>query len=317
MKRWLILLVTAGLMAGCITKVKTPQPLSQEELKVLFEPTRDPRTFWITVYQSKSGPLFSGANRLHPEQLSVLPFESLWKSSTPIIEIEHRQDKTFDALVDTSSPESWLTVKTAQKMSFIPFGPPAYEAFPKHVKDPFIGYGGIITKLVFDLVHMENALFYTRSAKGPFTPLERGEGKKVDAVMGCNLMIPFQFVQFDFPEKEFVVSSTLDYTPNSQKVLAMTPRLLTQGAYSVEGMMNGEETTFILDTGGAFEVAMHEPTRDVITQLSIGDLVCRNVSVTNAVGLGFEGVPRIGRGVLSKFKVTFDNKRKMVYFEKP
>jgi hypothetical protein len=51
----------------------------------------------------------------------------------------------------------------------------------------------------------------------------------------------------------------------------------------------------------------------------VGDLVFRNVTVAPSKdrSLGLLSYPRIGRQLLSRFKVTFAPKKKLVYFERP
>ena len=102
-------------------------------------------------------------------------------------------------------------------------------------------------------------------------------------------------------------------------MIAALPLKEVEGAFATDGAIDGEKKTIILDSAGDFEVAMDNPPSDTLKQVSVGDLVFRNVKVVESKdqSLGLLSHPRIGRKLLSKFNITFAPKKKLVYFERP
>ncbi|NKB23156.1 MAG: hypothetical protein GKR87_01940 [Kiritimatiellae bacterium] len=149
------------------------KPLSNDQLTTFFKNTRDPRRFWITVYSSPEGPVFSGANRLHPNQRVTIPFIKSTSESIPLVNVRALGSATYTALIDTSSSDSWVDFLTAQSLNVIPLGPPAYERYPRHVKDPFTGYLTVLSTLKLNVLHIESALFSMRTTTGSLGPLSR------------------------------------------------------------------------------------------------------------------------------------------------
>ena len=314
----LLLLAVVG---GC----KTPspslnQPLTGQQLAALFAQARDPRTFWITVYQGANGPVFTDANRLHPEQEGALGWASARRSKAPVVRLKKNSFTHFTALMDTSARESWLSLSSRLSMGATLLAPP-FSVKPTHLADDQAGYLGVVDKVIFDGVYMETALFYLRAATGPLGPLTRRvEGTPPDAVIGCDMLKAFEYVQFDYPRRQTQVSSTRPFQPNEKRLLAKLPLKDLKGIFSVEALINGKPEMVILDTAGDFEVAMERvPADGVVHRLALGDLVLLNTRVVAAQdqGLGLPSVPRIGRQLLSRFCMTVAGKKNIVYFEKP
>ncbi|HBA84061.1 MAG TPA: hypothetical protein DCZ95_08210 [Verrucomicrobia bacterium] len=311
--------LTAALLTGCHTAPKTVIPLNDAQLRAFFSKAQDPRRFWITVYKSDEGDRFTGACRLHPEQAAHLKFESGRHSLAPMIAFKDSAGKSYKALIDTSSSFSWLTFETAKKMQMIPLGPPAYDLIPQHVNEDIPGYACTASRIVFDQVYMETPLFYTRSALGPLGTLSRDQISPLpDAVLGCNMLKAFTFVQINYPTRHVALSSTFEYAPGTNLV-ATVPLREIKGAIAVMGSMDGKPTSFILDTAGDYAIALDPAPEEPIRQVSLGDLVFRQVQAVSSQekGLGMRDVPRIGNRLLGKLNLTFDYKNRVVYFEKP
>jgi hypothetical protein len=310
------------LAGGCATTTPNEiKPLTDNQLRGIFSRAKDARNFWITVYQSGNKSLqFSGANRLHPEHVAERDFVKESSSTAPMINADNGREETIIALIDTTAARSWLDLATFERVNAIPLGPPAYDATPRNVNDNMPGYACVLTKMRFDQLHMENALFHFRAATGPLGYLARGEDHPVpDAILGCDIIKAFTFVQIDYPNRMAILSATTDYAPVGTSMIAALPLKEIEGAFAVDGAIDGEKKTIILDSAGEFEVAMDNPPSDKLKQLSVGDLVFRNVSVVASKdeSLGLLSYPRIGRQLLSKFNITFAPKKKLVYFERP
>lgn len=315
----LCLVVLAG---GCTTTTPSEiKPLTEAQLRGLFSKAKDARNFWITVYQS--GPQnaqFAGANRLHPEHLAQRDFVGESASTAPMINADNGREKTIITLIDTTAAQSWLDLDTFTQVNATPLAPPVYGCIPKNVNDNIPGYACVLTKMRFNQLHVENALFHFRAATGPLGCLARGEEHPApDAILGCDFLKAFAFVQIDYPKHSVVLSATSEYSPEEKNLIATLPLKEVEGAFAADGEFDGEKNIFILDSAGEFEVAMDNPPANKLKQISIGDLVFRNVSVVDSKdqSLGLLSYPRIGRQLLSRFNVTFAPKKKLVFFERP
>ncbi|OQW95681.1 MAG: hypothetical protein BWK77_07055 [Verrucomicrobia bacterium A1] len=322
----------ALLAAGCATEnPNLVRPLKQSELRSFFSRAKDPRRFWITVYVSEQGPVFAGANRVHraqvvklpfqPEQTPILLFQTAAEASMPVVKFDLGRDEAFLALLDTTSTRNWLDFGLAQKFDVLPIGPPAISDTPMHVQDAIPGYASVAGKLRFNQLNVESAVLYTRAAHGPLGPLARRKEKPwPQLVVGTDLLKAFQFVQLDYPNRRAVFSATAGYAPEPDALIATVTLHDIQGTFAAQGTINGQARTFILDSAGDFEVAMPSPpTNHVLRQVTVGDLVFRQVTAVSSAsqGLGLQKYPRIGRRLLCRFRVTIAPGQRKVFFEKP
>lgn len=309
----------AFLAGGCATSNEI-KPLTDSRLRGIFSQAKDARNFWVTVYQADKGVQFAGANRLHPEHIASLPFITETSSTAPMIHADNGREETIAALIDTTAARSWLDFATFTRVKATPLGPPAYDYTPRNVNDSIPGYASILTKLRFDQLHMESALFHFRAATGPLGYLARGEDHPApSAILGCDILKAFAFVQIDYPNHSVIFSATSEYSPDVTNLIAALPLNEVEGAYAAEGMADNEKKLILLDSAGNFEMAMDNPPSDKLKQISVGDLVFRNVTAVSSKdrSLGLLSHPRIGRQLLSRFKITFVPKKKLVYFERP
>jgi hypothetical protein len=237
-----------------------------------------------------------------------------------MIRADNGREEKITALIDTTAARSWLDMATFVRIHAIPLGPPAYDWLPKHVRDNTAGYACILTKFRLDQLHIENALFHFRAATGPLDGLARGEDQPVPAaILGCDLLKNFAFVQMDYPNHSVIFSTTLGYSPNETNLIAALPLKEVEGAFAAEGVVDHEKKLILLDSAGEFEIAMDHPSSEKVKQVSLGDLVFRNVTVVSSrdQNLGLLAYPRIGRRLLSRFNITFAPKEKLVFFERP
>jgi hypothetical protein len=293
--------------------------LTQQELKLLFASAIDPRRLSITTYESAEGPVFEGANRLHRGQRQPIPFLAAEPEHMPLVHIAGADRKTFPALLDTSSGKSWLDLETAAGLGLQTLNP-GDQAPPTHVLDTRQGYAGAVPKLRFDHIHVETALFYMRGAKGSLGALARGLAKPVpNAVIGSEMMAHFQFFQIDWPARRAFLSVTTPYSAHADQLLAKVPARYVHGALAAEGAVNGQEQVIILDSAGDFAVALPDPPGDRVRQISIGDLVFRNVPVVSCFNqdLGVADYARIGTHLLARLRMTLGDEGRIIYFERP
>jgi hypothetical protein len=317
----LMLLLALGL-AGC--RSPSPElirPLPDDQLRAFFGKPEDPRRFAVTMYSSDDGPVFVGANRLHPSQQAVLPFATRRSSTAPVIEGGLKGEDPLPYLLDTSARESWLRFEAASGLRAVALGTDrAYGITPTHVRDDIVGYGCLLPHLVLDPLWIENTVLFVRAASGPLGVVGRHvDNPRPEGVLGCNVLREFAYVQMDFDARLVTLTTSLAYRPNRDKLLAAVPLLEKDGPYAVTGLVDGKKMNIVFDTGGDFEIALPRMSLGPIKQVTIGDLVFRNLRpyTLRERGLLPDTTVRLGRQLLSRYKVTFDNLRYTVYFEKP
>lgn len=322
--RYILVLLTLVVLSGCATpKDEQIIPFSQQQTRALFKNARPPQAFGLTVYNTERGPVFAGSHRVHSGHVAVMPFIGKSDPRAPVIAMTARGVKDIPALIDTASRENWMIPTVASATAVVPLtGPNPFSSQAVHVYDEIGGYAGLLHKIMFDKLHMENAVFYIRAAYGPMGPPARWMRDPVpQVVLGVPFLRAFSFVTLDFPSRTVFLSSTMPF-PGSpdESLIVRLPLLDVRGVLAVEGTLRGEPATFILDTGGDFDIALNDPQELTVRRISIGDLVFppeANVKNARDLGLGEIEYPRIGRGLLSRYKVTFDFRNRQVWFERP
>jgi hypothetical protein len=323
MKRLLPLLPLL-VLAGCATPPdEMVIPFNAEQTKTLYAKARPPQVFGLTVYSSDNGPFFAGAGRLHQGEKAERPFLGAPDSSAPLVALDGRGSVGLPALLDTTSKDNWLTAAAAQQVGLIMLtGPGPYQALPQHVYDEIGGLAGVAQQVKLDTLYAENVVFHVRAATGPLGPLGRWVEKPAPmVVLGTALLRSFSFVQIDYPKQKTFFSATTRFVPPSPETLvAALPIKDISGALGIEGTLDGDPMTLLLDVAGDFELVMNEPPDATVRRLALGDLVFPpnvNVAASMDQGLGATIHPRVGRKLLGRYKVTFDFRGKMVYFERP
>ncbi len=315
-------LMLALLFTGCATTQLVEEvPLNEEQAAAVMKRAKQSQAYGITLYRSEQGPVFAGAFRLHPNQFAELPFVSDRHSTAPIIRVEGGS-RPVRMLIDTSAGDSWLSMSAARMMDAVALtanGP--IPRIADHVYDTIGGFAAVAPKMKFDSLHMENCAVYIRNAVGPMTTLNRWEtGEEVEGIIGMAQLRSFRYVQFDFQKRKVRLSSTIDYRPNEGLLLARVPLAgANNGPLTAEGMLDGEPGAFILDLAGDFEIISDTAEAPEAKQLSIGNLVIRNVRQESGydIGLGNDSRVRVGRQILERFLITLDFARSEILFEKP
>lgn len=311
----------------CLVGCTTPPdehiiPFSQNQTQALFTRARPPQAFGLTVYSTERGPVFAGANRVHTGQTAELPFRNRSDVRAPEINLTARGIKEIPALIDTASRESWVTSAMAAQMQIVMLsGPNPYHAEAAHVYDDIGGYAALMHKLILDGLHVENVLLHVRAASGPLgAPARWLENPEPQLVLGAPFLRAFSYLSLNFAKQTASFSATTPFRTPEASLLARVPLIDVHGVLGAAGTLNGEPTTFILDTGGSFELAQNEPVNPTVRRITVGDLVFPpdiNVTAAREIGLGEIETPRIGRALLSRYNITFDFRNKVIYFERP
>lgn len=316
-------LMTTGL-CGCLSldaghRDTRTGPFSPDEVEALYGRAKDPRAFWLTLYQDQSGPTFRGSHRLHPGQFARMPFKTPKKVySIPVISVDSIKLSTIPALIDTSSAKSWIAVQEISKAMLTPLSPPAFRTRAEHVNDQVDGYLCHIDNLKLKTLRIESVLTFVRGSWDGLDIIARGVKKPVPGmVLGMQFLEPFAFVQFDFEAREVRFSADRTYKPDKELLLASAPFASASGPLQVAGTINGKAERIILDSAGRFDVALPYENGGILRHLSIGDLVLRDLVISPEVTAHDTfPQPRIGLGVLSRFRMTLDSRDKVVHFER-
>lgn len=318
--RWLLAAFLLSLMAlsGCTTP--QPRALTKDELKTFFDAARDPRFFWLTVYEGENGPLITGGNRRHSSQAARLYWDNGKHSPQPRVEVQNHKGTYLTALLDFTTAPSWTSFEGCAKLNARPVGPPVFERRPEHVLDDARCFLTVVPKIRFENLNMENVLVYTRAVTGNPGPLMRcSKGDQVDLIIGTDLLMELSFIHLN-PVKQYVVlASTQKYPLEDKSLIASTPYTRINGVPTVTALMEGQKIPLVLDPAGDFELALPKAPNEPIRQLSIGDLVFRSVAATNfaSVGIPENSMPRLGRRIIDKFILTLDTQRGAWHWEKP
>ena len=309
------------LTSGCLTRRPDTQvrPLTSQEQQAFFSRAQDERRFWMTRYETDQGPIFTGAHRVHSDRFAQVAFSQARRSSVPMIPVRLRFQEDHEALIDTSSPVSWIQFGPAVREGVIPIGPPPHRMFAAHVNDPIPGFLSVASRLTISPINVETTLLYVKAAHGPLEYLQRhSTAPAATIVLGSEFIRAFQFVQINFPARMATFSTTTTFTPDSDRLIASVPLQSYYGILAVKGLLDDLETPFLLDSLGDYALAT-EHGGNTVRHMSIGDLVFRNVESVSMeqAGLGLEEIPRIGRRILERFSVTFDAEQALVHFERP
>lgn len=185
--------------------------------------------------------------------------------------------------------------------------------------DTFIGYLAYLSALKLDQIFVESAFFYTRSATGSLRPLTPGVANpELDLILGYDLLKPFRYFILDYRDRSIIIGTTHAYTPKEQNLVARASLREVKGTLAAAGVIDGVETNIIIDCAGDYALALPDGSTSTVTQLSLGELVARTVTpIPLEQGWGDLTYPRVGKQLLEKYTIAVDNKRKLIYFERP
>lgn len=310
--------------AGCrAPEPSTVRPRTGEadEVAALFAAGRDPAEFFIHAYRTPEGrPVFTGQNRMPPNERAILLFESPPHSALPVIRTRSASGAELFVLVDTTSRQNWTNLEWRGELGFEPVGPMMIGALPAHVFDETPGYLCVLPELTIDRLRVESVLIYARTERRVFWPLHRhADARQARAVMGVDLLRGFAYVTWDFTGRMMTFSSTVPYDPDPSAVLAELPVDFDPdlGAIEVPWWVDGVESRVIFDCAGDYEVALDDPPLELIRQIGLQDLVLRRVRAVEPAEVGLQPVetPYLGTALLRRYRVTLDNRRNTLWIE--
>lgn len=314
-----VLLITLLVVMACSTKrpLQHSTAVGKEERSLFTSRSKPPQIFDLTTMSTGRGPVFAGSFRQNLNHIDKLEFASAKNSTAPIIAIN---DKKTLLLLDSSSPDSWLTFDAAVGMNVTALaGPELFEKNPSHVIDEMGGFAAVLPRLSIGKLYLDNAVFYVRNARGPLDSLTRWEKSPfVHGVLGADFLRSFEFIRVSLRGRQAVFCGVNLY-PYTDSALTKLPVSDLNGAMAVTCSIDGEKQDVVIDIAGDFELAMENPRGGVVKQLTMGDIVFRKVEAVPAFDLGLpkNGPPRIGRQLLERYDLVFNQRGRELLIEMP
>ncbi len=294
---------------------------SERDVAAFVRRAVDPREFAVSVtLDRENAPRFINAHRTRPGSEAVGVFISPEYSLLPMFE-GTLDGRPVRLLVDPTSPANWTSLDRARQFGLTPLGPPLVYGLPEHVPDASRGALCAAQTLQIELLPVEAVLFYARPVRGPLWPLCRSaDAREVDAVLGWSFLRAFETVRWELPARRIVFSSRRDLeVDSSPHVLARLPLEPNYGLMVVKGTIEGQTRPLLLDLAGEFELAMASPPPAPVRQVTMGDVVLRELRANGLeeLGLGFPDLARVGLKALGRYVVVLDNHRNEVRIERP
>ncbi len=313
-----VLILSAALLGCKTTDYSSGEEYLMPEMQqnTYLSHAKMPQNYGFNAFPVKDGIGITGATRLHANQMATATFLN---GNIPVIKMRGRAKRMkVNALLDTSSPSSWLEFNTSQDVGAVFLGmDDKYVTYQGGYNTGGVpGYGAVVTQLRIDQLFMENTPLYVRMAMNSLGPLARGiRVPSVDAIIGYDILKEFEYVQFDFDMGQVRFSASIPYVPH-QDLLMTTAKIKPQRNYglAVEGAIFGKPTPIILDFAGDYHFARGDVKVSVTKQVSIGDVVYRKIP-TMLLPVN-SSPPRAGRRMLDNYIVTICGKQGVVYFER-
>ncbi len=313
----ILLMFASFVLTGCLSNSTEPkdEPLSEVQQEMVLSRARPPQQFGFKIFRIKDGIGFKGQGRLHPNHSTSA---NMIEGSIPAIKMRGRSQRNrMVALLDISSPVSWMEFSTSQDFGAILLG----------INDmvlPYRGtyntggmnaYAAVVTQLRIDQLFFENVPFYIRMSKGSLGPLARGIRKpKIDAILGYDNLRNFEYIQFDLQNGTITFSTSQPYSENIDRLIDIAHIIEAPGhGLAIEGEIDGKSTPLILDFAGDFSLARGDIKVASTRLLRLGHISLHDVPTL--ILPVHSAPPRIGRKLLSPYLITICNNEGVVYFE--
>ncbi len=308
------------LLAGCKTTEKeagTETLISPDKQQSLLSKTTPPQRYGFKVFAAPEGGIgFHGEGHLHPRHTAAADFI---KGDVPVIALTGRSSRCrMNALLDASSPTSWMEFSTALEFGVKFLGwnkqPIPYRGI--YNTGGINAFAGVVSQLRVNQLFIEDLPLYVRMASGSLGPLARGiKVPSVDAVIGWDCLKLFEYIQFDLQKGWVYLSAATPYQPKNEMAAAEALIINLPGhGLAVNGAIFGENLPIQLDFAGDYHFARGDKRVTVTKQISIGEIVCRQVPTL--ILPSHKSPPRVGRKILEPYVVTICPKKGVVYFER-
>lgn len=314
-------LLMVAIMAGCNSAEYDSDEqyvLTENEQKDYLSYVKQPQQFGFAVYEKQGGGIaLRGVAHLHPLHAASTRFIG---GDAPVIKVGGKASRMkMNALLDTSSPSSWMEFDTAEEFDAIPLGVDG-QVFPyqgAYDTGAVNAFAAVVTQMRIDQLYIEDIPLYVRMAAYTLGPLNRNIfSPRIDGVLGYDVLGTFEYIQIDLQAGTVNFSATTAYTPK-ENLLMTAARIVSSPTYglAVEGAIFGEPTPIILDIAGNYHFENSQAESSVTQQVSLGEVVYVNIPTRLPIGSSLP--PRAGRLMLQKYILTICPKKGVVYFERP
>lgn len=310
----------AAFIVGCTVCVLAQKEfiMPQMQQSTYLSHTKEPELFGFRTVELETGLALHDAHaRLHPNQMARI---KLTERQIPLIKIQgHARRIHTTALLDTSSPTSWMEFSTSQKFKAVFLGTDAY-------KIPYTGtyntggaaaYAAVISTIRIDnTLQLENTPLYVRMATHSLGPLVRGIiSPNIGAVLGYDVLKEFEYLRFNPREQLIELSSMQPYSPKDE-LLMTTAKIVPvkNHGLAIAGRLLGKPEAIILDFAGDYHFSRGDVKVSITKQVDLGDVVFRNVPTL--VLPMYDAPARAGRRMLDDYIITICPKKGVVYFER-
>jgi hypothetical protein len=240
--------------------------------------------------------------------------------NAPVIKVQGKARRMkMNALLDTSSPNSWMEFDRAEEFGAIPLGMNG-QVFPYqggYDTGAVNAFAAVVSQMRIDQLFIEDIPLYVRMAAYSLGPQNRGIfSPGIDGVLGYDVLGVFEYIQLDLKAGTVGFSATSPYTPN-ENLLMTAARIVSAVNYglAVEGAIFDEPTPIIIDIAGNYHFESSTAESAVTEQVSLGEVVYLNVPTRLPTQRNLP--PRAGRLMLEKYIITICPKKGVVYFERP
>jgi hypothetical protein len=313
-------LLMVAFMAGCNSAEFDSDEqyvLSEDEQKDYLSYVKQPQQFGFSVYATQGGIALRGLARQHPLHTASASFIG---GDAPVIKVRGKAARMkMNALLDTSSPTSWMEFDIAEEFDAFPLGVDG-QVFPYqggYDTGAVNAFAAVVTQMRIDQLCIEDIPLYVRMAAYTLGPLNRGiSSPRIDGVFGYDVLGTFEYIRIDLEAGTVDFSATTEYTPN-ENLLMTSAKIVSAPNYglAVEGAIFGEPTPIILDIAGDYHFENSQAESSVTDQVSLGDVVYVNVPTRLPTERNLP--PRAGRLLLQKYIITICPGKGVVHFERP
>lgn len=277
---------------------------------------KPPKQFGLSVHQEGDKLFYKGQATI--TQLRPVSTNEFLTGPIPVIPARGAAGKPIiNALLDTSSPASWMEFATSQKLNatFLAVNnePLKYEGSYNTGEAP--AYAAVVPEFHLNSLSLSNYPLYIRMALHSLGPMARGiEQPRIDCVLGYDLLSSFEYIHLDFKNGTVSLSRHTEYEPVPKRLMTTVPIVHTRDyGLAVEGSIMGASTPVILDIAGDYHFSRGDKKVKTTRQVSIGDVVYRKVPTLLLPT--HDGLPRAGRKMLEQYTVTICPNKGLVYFE--
>lgn len=312
----LALLIT--LLTGCASKDIPAEErfLTESEQKAALSKTKTPQYFGFNAYPRGNGIGFSGQARIHPNHVATV---DLLRDGIPVINVLGRAKRnTCNALLDTSSPTTWMDFATASDFgaTFMGMGEKVVPYRGNQEKN-INSYAAVVPRLRIDQLFIENIPLYVRMAEGSLGPMARGiSNPNPTLAIGYDVLSLFETIRINPRDNTVIFTATHKHTPHPDLLMAKA-RILSRQGYGlvVEGAVFGKPTPVVIDLAGDYYFMRSDQRVSETKQVSIGDVVYRQVP-TIFMPIP-DALPRVGRKMLEQYVITICPRQQAVFLELP